>query len=269
MLPLSALELDDFDSLYKEYILGVLGNSEQTLNNLFRGWRAIAYFAMERDWIAKRKIHIKDIEPPIKNVYTQEEINRLLKRPNLDDFVEYRNWVIIKYLLATGNRISSISNLKVGDIDLDEGYANINYQKNRQPIRTPLTESIKAVLREYINNYRCDDDGYPLTEDFLFPTIYGNKCDSVALGQSLAAYNKAHGVAKTSTHLWRHTFAKNWIVNGGDVLSLQKILGHKSLTMVRRYANLYSTDLKPKVEQFAPINSVKVKSGRKKLQRRK
>ena len=48
MLPLCALEATDFDSSYRYYILSVIHSNEQTLNNLFRGYRAIAYFAMER-----------------------------------------------------------------------------------------------------------------------------------------------------------------------------------------------------------------------------
>lgn len=267
--PLSFLELDNFEDKYKNYILDFLECSEQTMLNLFRGYRAIAYYAMEQGWIDKHTIHIKDIEPRIKNVYTQEEINRLLKRPNFENFIQYRNWVVVQYLLSTGNRISSVANLKVGDIDFDDSTINVNVQKNRQPIRITMVDELKNVLREYIYNYRCDEEGYPIENGYLFCNSFGKYCEPVSFGKSLGEYNKSRGVNKTSTHLWRHTFAKNWITSGGDILSLQKMLGHRSLKMVQRYSNLYSADLKPIAEAHAAINTVKRKTGRQKLQLRK
>ena len=269
LIPIAVLESDDFESDYADFILNVLGSSEQTLNNVFRGYRAIAYYAMEQGWIDYHKIPIRDIEPPIKQVYTQEEINKLSKRPNLDNFVEYRDWVIIKFLLATGCRISSVASLKIDDIDFDEKYININVQKNRQPIRIAMVDSLASILKEYIYNYRCDDNGYPLYESYLFCSVYGKPCSGMVLAKSIAEYNKAHGVSKTSVHLFRHTFAKTWITSGGDIISLQKMLGHKSLKMVQRYANLYSSDIKPKAEEHSAINVYQTRAGTKKLIRRK
>ena len=268
-LPIATLEMDDFDSEYREYILDVLECSEQTMNNLFRGYRAIAYFAMDKGWIDSRRIQIKDIDPPIKQTFTQQEIEKLTKKPDIDNFIEYRNWVISCYMLATGSRIGSVASLKVEDIDLDEGYANINIIKNRTPIRIPLVRSIRNKLKEYIYAYRSDENGNPLYEEYLFPNSYGSQTNAMALGKSMAHYHLSRGVSKTSCHLYRHTYAKNWILDGGDILTLQKMLGHKSLKMVQRYANLYAPDVMPKAEEHALLNQVSVKSGRQKLKRRK
>ena len=117
LLPLVVLETDDFEAEYRDYILDVLESNEQTLNNIFRGWRAIAYFCMDKGWIEPRTIHVKEIEPTIREVYTDSEIQKLLEKPNPEKFLDYRNWVIINYFLATGNRISSVASLKVGDLD--------------------------------------------------------------------------------------------------------------------------------------------------------
>jgi len=268
ILPIVTLEMDDFEKLYKDYLIDVREVNEQTINNLFRGYRAIAYYAMDNGWLTPRRISIKDIEPPIKQTYTAEEIERLLRKPNIDNFSEYRTWVMVCYLLATGNRVSSLISLKVGDIDLEEGFVNVNTQKNRTPIRIPLIKSIIPKLEEYIYEYRTNDKGVPLYNEPLFCNPYGEELTRDAVTKAIARYNQSRGVEKTSIHLFRHTFAKNWILDGGDIMTLQKMLGQKTLKMVQRYANLYSTDIKPKAEEHGLLNKVQEKTGRKKIKRR-
>lgn len=269
IMPLVVLETDDFEAEYHDYILDYLECNEQTLNNIFRGWRAIAYFCMDKGWIDMRNIYIREVAPAIKEVYTDSEIEKLLVKPRPEDFIEYRNWVIINYFLATGNRISSVANLKISDLDFDEGIITVNVQKNRDPSRIAMAEKLKPILIEYIRHYRCDESGIPLNKAYVFCNSYGGKCGPVALGKSLGEYNKSRGVQKTSCHLWRHTFAKRWIQSGGDILSLQKILGHRSLKMVQRYSNLFAEDTKPMVEEHAPINTVRINRGKAKLAFRK
>lgn len=269
LLPIAYLEMDDFEEAYRDYILDVVEASEQTMLSLFRAYRALAYFAMDKGWIENRRITIRDIEPPIKQTFTKDELERLLKKPDIDDLIPYRNWVIINYLLATGNRIGSVAALKVKDIDLEEGYASVNVVKNRQPIRINLIRKIVTILDEYIYAYRCDNTGEPLLNEALFTNAFGQPTTSIALSKSIASYHLERKVTKTSCHLYRHTYAKDWILSGGDIMTLQKTLGHKSLKMVQRYANLYATDLKPIVEKHALLNKVKEKSGRQKLTRRR
>ncbi|MDE7324618.1 MAG: site-specific integrase [Lachnospiraceae bacterium] len=68
---------------------------------------------------------------------------------------------------------------------------------------------------------------------------YGNKGDICTYQNMLAAYNRSKGVGKTSAHLYRHTFAKKSILNGGDIFRLQKILRHSDLSVVKEYVQMY------------------------------
>lgn len=61
---------------------------------------------------------------------------------------------------------------------------------------------------------------------------------------------------KTSIHLYRHTFAKKWIMNSGDILRLQKLLGHKSLEMVKEYMAISGADLHKNFDDFNPLSSM-------------
>jgi integrase/recombinase XerD len=66
----------------------------------------------------------------------------------------------------------------------------------------------------------------------------------------LYEYNKRRGVETTGIHRYRHTFAKQWIINGGNVVSLSKLLGHSSLDITQNYNNLLVSEVAKKVDEF-------------------
>ena len=260
LLPISALEIDDIQKLFGEY-LASNGCNEQTILSYFRDFKAIMYYAMDNGWVTSYRITVKAKEPEVKQVYTTSELKKLLVKPDMDNFTEYRNWVIIKYLLATGNRVQTIVNLKVGDVDLEEGYVNINTQKNKTTMRLGLIKQILRVLEEYIDAYRTDSNGNKLDDEYLFCNRFGEQLTPGGLQCAIADYNRSRGVSKTSIHLFRHTFAKDWITNGGDIASLQKMLGQTSIAVVQRYANLYSSDVKAKAQNYATLANTRISSG--------
>jgi len=73
------------------------------------------------------------------------------------------------------------------------------------------------------------------------------------LQSSIQRYNNSRGVKKTSAHLFRHYFAKNWILQKGDHLKLQKLMGWKTINMVNTYVNLYDPDLKEDLDIYNPL----------------
>ena len=256
-LPIALLTVDGLERDYRHY-LTTIGLNAQTVAAYFRAYRAIAYFAMEEEWIPRRKIVVKEQEPPIKNCYTDEEIKKLVRKPKTDDFLENRNWVLVNYFLATGNRVSSVAALRIQDVDLEDGYITVNRQKNGKPTRIPLVKKIVRILRQYIDDYRTEIDGVPVgVDEPLFCNIYGEPLSENAIKKAIANYNRKRNVEKTSVHLFRHTFAKKWILDGGDLLQLEKMLGQSSLKMVQHYANLYASDIKQQAEKHAAIKKTK------------
>lgn len=260
-MPLGVLLDKDFEISFKRQ-LEEQGCNPRTINTYFRAYRAFAYYCMDEGWIPIRKISIKTSKAPIKQVYSEEELKKLLKKPKTSNFTEYRNWVIVNYMLATGNRLSSIVALNIEDVDLENGYINVNVQKNKKPVTIPLVKQIRRVLKEYMALYRnFEEDSDLLGTDPLFCNRFGERLTGDGLINAISKYNKRRGVDKTSIHLFRHTFAKSWILSGGDLFSLQKMLGHSSLDMVKNYANLYSKDIKDKAEEFSFLSNTRRTTG--------
>jgi len=132
-IPIAIFNDSDFERNYRRFLLDVEEVSEITVCTHFRDYRAIAYWFMSKGYIDNREITLKTVETDIKEVYTDSEIARLLKRPKSDcTFAEYRNWVVIHHFLATGNRISTVCAIKLKDIDWQDGMLSIQVQKNKR-----------------------------------------------------------------------------------------------------------------------------------------
>lgn len=232
------------------------GNSPITINTKLRHLRAMFNFFYDRGYMDKVYIKLLKADKPVKEVYTDEELRILLKKPNMrtSGFDDYRNWVMINYLLATGNRLSSLQNIKVKDVNLDEYEITLRHTKNRTQQIIPIASVLRGILIEYLQIRK------PATgEDYLFCTWHGKQLTYGGIRNGIKRYNERRGITKTSIHLFRHTFAKKWIMNRGDILRLQKLLGHKTLDMVKEYVHLFGADLHKDYDKFNPLSSMHLK----------
>lgn len=226
-----------------------------SVNHYIRDLRAFLYWCMKSELIKPDfKIELVKGEEPIKETYTDEELKILTAKPlKTSSFVEWRTWAIINWILATGNRAKTICNIKLGDLSFHKLEITLQRTKNRKAQIIPMSRELSYVLKEYIKMFRSEsgDDKY------LFCNIGDEQLTTNALKHSLRDYNLARGVTKTSAHALRHTFAKNWILNTGDVFRLQKMLGHSTLEMTRRYVNMFDDDLKENFENYNPLDRLK------------
>lgn len=221
-----------------------------TINSYLRSLRAFLYYCMECGYMQRFKVHLIKAEKKLKETYTNEELMRLLEKPDMDScsFGTYKTWVFENYLLATGNRISSAMGLHISDIDFASGLIILRRTKNRKQQIIPLSQSLSNILQEYLTIR----GGAP--EDYLFCNDYGQQGNIRAYQKLVTEYNISRNVNKTACHLFRHTFAKNWILAGGDIFRLQKILGHSDLTVTKEYVAMFGADLQMDFEKFNPLD---------------
>ena len=230
-----------------------------TLNHYLRDIRAFLYWTMEKNYIEKFAIKMVKEQEVIKETYSDEEKLRLIARPaNSASFVEWRTWAIVNWILATGNRASTVCSIKLGDINYRKREIVINKSKTNKALILPLSPALATVLTEYVRRWRAESGD----DAFLFPNIGDEELTVNALKHSIAKYNRDRDVAITSVHALRHTFAKDWIRNTGDVFRLQKMLQHSTLEMTRRYVNMFSEDLKEGFEEYNPLDKLKKNSSR-------
>lgn len=249
--PLTEVTKDTVDD-YTLYLKGKDTVTDTTVNTALRMVRAFLYFCMERGWLPRFTISQIKAAQPVKEPYTNNELAKLLKKPDVKSctFARYRNWVIVNFLLATGCRAATLVNLRIMDIDLSGGTAFFRHMKAGNQQAVPLSKTIAHILEEYLP-YRNGQPNEP-----LFISEYGNALRVDVLESAIREYNHSCGVEKTSLHLFRHTYAKLFIMAGGDPFRLQKLLGHTDFAMTKRYVALYADDLKENYDSFNPLEQV-------------
>ena len=231
--------------------------SDVTVNTYLRTLRAFLYYCMDCDYLDPFKIQLCKTEKPIKQTYSDEELERLLQKPNLRKctFSEYKTWVFENYLLGTANRIRTALNVRICDVNFNDGFITLKKTKNRRQQVIPLSESLASILQEYLEIR----GGAP--EDYLFCNDYGKQATIRTYQQLVRRYNIKHNVNKTSCHLFRHTFAKHWVINHGDPFRLQKIMGHSTLDITKEYVAMFGNDLQIDFEKFNPLDKLNHKIG--------
>ncbi len=154
----------------------------------------------------------------------------------------------------TGMRISEALNLQQEDIDFKTNVIELKgtNTKNRKTRYVPISPKTSKLLRELLVEIEEFDTLH------IFTTVYGNTIDPARFRQKLKMYGhnaEIKGV-RVSPHTFRHTFAKYYLLNNGDVMTLQKILGHSTIEMVRKYVNMTSKNILVQHNRYSPINNL-------------
>jgi integrase/recombinase XerD len=151
------------------------------------------------------------------------------------------------------------------DIDLKNGKVFYQHTKNKKLQTANISPQLVKSLTDYINMWRIEGVE---EDDFLFCNISGEQLSKASLAQGYRQYTKSRGVNKTNIHGLRHTFAREWFLNGGDVVQLSKILGHSTLAMSEHYMNIYADMARDRFVQYNPLDNI-TRSGARKTVKRK
>ena len=226
----SSAELFDYVKFiysYLEHLQTTRNANDVTINTYLKALRTILYYFMEEGYMQSFKIELVRVENEIKETYTEEELEKLLRKPDIKkcNFSEFRCWVMANYLLGTGNRIRTAINVKIEHLDFINRLILLGKTKNGRQQLIPMSEELAGILQEYLL-YR---KGQP--EDYLFCSIHGTQLTRMGLHSR----KKQHEIKKEAclaflpclsflpnqpvqdnrstrfSHVFRYVFWRSWI----------------------------------------------------------
>jgi integrase/recombinase XerD len=213
------------------------GMSPTGANVYIRGINSFLSWLWENNQLGERlKIKQMKEEQKIIQTYTEAHIKAFVNwKP--DGWYEWRMYALLCTLIDTGARIDrELLPLKREKVDLDNCLIRLSGKGNKERF-VPMSLELRRILYRWL-----DKNEY----DLVFPTRDGVKLsyrNAFRDFKNLCTKLGIEGV-RTSFHTFRHTFAVNYVRNGGNIFYLQKALGHASLQVTRRYTELSEEDLK-------------------------
>ena len=187
-----------------------------SINHYLRDCRAFLYWCMDeqRDYMPSFKIKLIECQEEQLKLFTDDELQRLLKKPDKNDyFGTWRTWAIVNWVLGTGNRASTICEIRLNDVDYSAKEISLRHTKNKRAQIIPLSPSLEIALKEYTKMWRseADEDGW------LFPNVCDEQLTTHAMRISFSKYCAEREVDRTNIHGLRHNFAKGWVKNNGNI----------------------------------------------------
>ena len=241
----------------------------QYIHGLGRAIRSFSTWAYDEGYLDEnvmRRLKLPKLPKILPEPLTEEDIQRILTvcMDNLQE--RRRNFAIMMLFLDTGIRLDELVNLRLSRVDFAVGEMTI-LGKGSKERKVPIGTQAKRALIDYVTKERSEPVN-PQDEDCLFLNADGYPITHDAVEKLFQRVKKVAEVANLHPHVCRHTFAVRYLIHGGDAFSLQKILGHTSLEMTRKYVNLASEDVKEKHRRFSPMDNLKFRAktrGRPKL----
>ena len=236
------------------------GLSGHTINCYLRSLRIFFSWLICEEIIETNPFErVKIPRPPRKVIptFSDTQIQELLKVMNTKTLGGFRNFTIILTLLDTAMRVSELCNLKLNNVWLEEGVIKVLGKGNKERL-IPIGKQVQRCLWRYIN--RCRPEPVGINCGFLFLTGDGRPLNKDRVEKIMSYYGEKAGIkgVRCSPHTLRHTAAVRFLRNGGDVFSLQRILGHASLEMTRRYCEMADADVKRAHLMASPVDNLEL-----------
>lgn len=257
------------DSITHEQIAGFLAAqtvSKKTILNYHTGLSALWSWAVKFGYAREHVVRlVEPAKPEQREIipFTEDDVRRILDaltysrgydrpgkkrtRHKLKD--ADRNRAIILLLLDTGMRASEICGLKILEVDLRNRYV-IPFGKGDKERKLPFSARTGQVLFKYLASRKDERASAP-----LFTTESGRPLDRVQLLKLLTTAGERAGVSNVHPHRFRHTFAIQFLRNGGDAYTLQELLGHTTMEMVKTYLRIAQIDLDRNHRIASPVDN--------------
>lgn len=197
------------------------------------------------------RIEAPKITPYLPAVLSVDEVERILNSVDLSRSGGHRDRCALEILYSCGLRVSELTNLRISDIYLAEGFIKVTGKGSKQRL-VPLGEPAAKAIRLYLDKRRTARIS-PQAEDILFLNDRGDRLSRISVFKMVKAQATAAGITKKiSPHTFRHSFATHLVENGADLRAVQQMLGHESILTTEIYTHIDSSKWQASVLQFHP-----------------
>lgn len=232
--------------------------SNATINNYIRNVKVFYTWLAEEEELGRNPLaKIKYLNAPRKpkETISEDTFKNLLKGFDLSKFNEYRNFIITELLIDSGMRVGECLALKVDNINFFHSTILIQDEiKGDKPRYVYFGDAVKKDLKKWLN-YK---DRYA-ESDLVFVTNRNTRFQIQSFEKQLKNTSNRIGVV-INPHQLRNNFAKNYLLNGGDLHTLAKILGHSSVKVTEKaYLDLTNQEIRQQYKKFSPLNNYGMK----------
>lgn len=237
------------------YFSAIPNTSPARYNKPFQNVNAFLNWLVEQDYLPKNpmtanKMRKRRDDGNVKPVDISD-LRIFIDAIDKQTYYGLRDFTIIMVMLDTGIRTSEILGLRNEDYCPADG--SITIGKMLAKTRTKRVVYLSAATKRCIEEFaQCK----PLEwEDWLFPNYEGRQLQVQHLDKSFAKYSRFSGVKITPYQL-RHSFATLFVKNGGDLFSLQRMMGHADLRMTKRYAEIDEEFVRSQHAAYSPAGAL-------------
>ncbi len=208
----------------------------------------------------KIRVKFKEIES-LPRIIPRNDIERLLNhmydvmKQSGQEATIYRDLSVIEMFFATGARVYEISNLKIQDIDLDNGIIKLFGKGSKERYVQIGSPEVLEVVKEYyrLNQQEIDKSG------FFFVNRQGKRFSEQSIRRMIRKYSCQAGISIHITpHMFRHSVATYLLEEGVDIMYIQKILGHSSIKTTQIYLHIASKKQMEILKERHPRNQMRI-----------
>jgi integrase/recombinase XerD len=228
------------------------GKSDASIARLMSSVRGFFKFALTEKLIKRDPtayMSTRKAWQTLPRFLTQEEVDKLLDQPDLNDDAGVRDRAMLELLYATGLRVSELVNLRMADVELEAGSLSC-FGKGSKQRRIPIGRSSIRFLKNYFAARQRMLEGN--RSDLLFIERNGNPITRQKFWKIITRYGESAGLGHVTPHMLRHSFATALIENGADLRSVQMMLGHSNINTTQVYTHVTNERLKSAYKQFHP-----------------
>ena len=230
------------------------GRAKSTISRNLAAIKSFHHYPVRQRYLEKdpaATMESPKLEKKLPKILTVQEVEELLKQPNITVPGGLRDKAMLELLYATGIRVSELINLNISDANLDMGYIKCAGKGTRDRI-VPLGSIASKCVLEYMNKGR----GKLIRtydESALFVNHHGNRLTRQGFWKIIKKYAHEARITKDITpHTLRHSFATHLLENGADLRSVQEMLGHADISTTQIYTHVTKNHLKEVYDKAHP-----------------